>query len=107
MKLIYSFFSLLFLLFCSGCSDDIEVAKQESLLVFLTQETSTYRTKENAIIEVERFIKKDKSATRTGSSLNYSIGWTLIYNNQAVYGSASILASFAWTVSIDSFFCSI
>lgn len=31
----------------------------------------------------------------------------LIYNNQAVYGSASILASFAWAVSIDSFFCSI
>ena len=74
MKLTYSFFSLLFLLFCSGCSDDIEVAKQESLSVFLTQETSTYRTKENAIIEVERFIQKDKGATRTGSPLNYSIG---------------------------------
>ena len=74
MKLIYSFFSLFFLLFCSSCSDDIEVAKQESPAVFLTEETSAYRTKENAIIEVEHFIKKDKSATRTGSSLNYSIG---------------------------------
>ena len=74
MKLIYSFFSFLSLLFCSGCSDDIEVAKQEFSSVFLTQETSTYRTKENAIIEVERFIQKDKGATRTGSPLNYSIG---------------------------------
>lgn len=57
MKLTYSFFLFLFLLFCSGCSDDIEVAKQESLAVFLTEETSAYRTKENAIIEVEHFIK--------------------------------------------------
>lgn len=74
MKLIYSFFSFLFLLFCSGCSDDIEVVKQESSPVFLTEETSAYRTKENAIIEMEHFIKKDKSATRTASPLNYSIG---------------------------------
>ena len=84
MKLIYSFFSLLFLLFCSGCSDDIEVAKQESPAVFLTEETSAYRTKENAIIEVEHFIKKDKSATRTGSSLNYSIGNEIYFYSDTI-----------------------
>ena len=47
---------ILTIMFLTSCSDDTEVMKQESSPPSLTEKAPTYRTKENAIIEVELFI---------------------------------------------------
>ena len=64
---------ILTIMFLTSCSDDTEVMKQESSPPSLTEKAPTYRTKENAIIEVELFIKNNRNNTRNSSSLNYSI----------------------------------
>ncbi|MCS2900306.1 hypothetical protein NXX91_08635 [Bacteroides thetaiotaomicron] len=46
---------ILTIMFLTSCSDDTEVMKQESSPPSLTEKAPTYRTKENAIIEVELF----------------------------------------------------
>ena len=43
---------ILTIMFLTSCSDDTEVMKQESSPPSLTEKALTYRTKENAIIEV-------------------------------------------------------
>lgn len=48
---------ILTIMFLTSCSDDTEVMKQESSPPSLTEKAPTYRTKENAIIEVELFSK--------------------------------------------------
>ena len=64
---------ILTIMFLTSCSDDTEVMKQESSPPSLTEKAPTYRTKENAIIEVELFIKNNRNNTRNSSFLNYSI----------------------------------
>ena len=60
-------------MFLTSYFDDREVMKQESSPPSLTEKAPTYRTKENAIIEVELFIKNNRNNTRNSSFLNYSI----------------------------------
>ena len=69
---------ILTIMFLTSCSDDTEVMKQESSPPSLTEKAPTYRTKENAIIEVELFIKNNRNNTRNSSFLNYSI------NNESI-----------------------
>ena len=47
-------------MFLTSYFDDREVMKQESSPPSLTEKAPTYRTKENAIIEVELFIKNKR-----------------------------------------------
>ena len=81
MKTYYSFIFLILFLF--SCSDEIEVIKQPFSPVSAINETPTYRTKENAIIEVENFIKNDGSSTRI-SSTNYVINNEVYYYRDTV-----------------------
>lgn len=81
MKTYYSFIFLI--LFFFSCSDEIEVIKQPFSPVSAINETPTYRTKENAIIEVENFIKNDGSSTRI-SSTNYVINNEVYYYRDTV-----------------------
>lgn len=55
---------ILTIMFLTSCSDDTEVMKQESSPPSLTEKAPTYRTKENAIIEVELSDKNRHKAQR-------------------------------------------
>lgn len=81
MKTYYSFIFLIFIFW--GCSSEIEEIKQPFSPVSAVNETPTYRTKENAIIEVKNFIKKDGSSTRI-SSTNYTINNEVYYYRDTV-----------------------
>ena len=53
MKTYYSVIFFIFIFI--SCSSEIEEIKQPFSLVYAVNETPTYRTKENAIIEVKNF----------------------------------------------------
>ena len=81
MKTYYSVIFFIFIFI--SCSSEIEEIKQPFSLVYAVNETPTYRTKENAIIEVKNFIKNFGSSTRI-SSTNYTINNEVYYYRDTV-----------------------
>ena len=64
---------ILTIMFLTSCSDDTEVMKQESSPPSLTEKDPTNSTKENAIIEVELFIKNNKKLKKKKKNNNIKI----------------------------------
>lgn len=83
MKLNYLFNLFLLSVFCISCSDDIEFVEQKNAPVILSEKIPVYRTEENAIIEVESFIKGNENFSRSELP-HYSIGSEIYFCRDTV-----------------------